>query len=75
MGNTEKIKNLNLSKQDFRFCIELPIKAKRKNYNIAACSSYERPRIGGRKKVNAFKDGFLILIYMISLFFNKKSNL
>ena len=25
MGDTEKIKNLNLNSQDFVFCIELPI--------------------------------------------------
>jgi hypothetical protein len=31
--------------------------------------SYERKRIAGIKKVNAFKDGFLILKYMIKLFF------
>ena len=30
-------------------------------------------RIAGFKKVNAFKDGFLILNYMIKLFFIKKS--
>ena len=31
--------------------------------------SYERVRIDGFKKVNAIKDGFLILISIISLFF------
>jgi len=31
--------------------------------------SYERKRIAGKKKVNAFIDGFLILIEMIKLFF------
>ena len=32
----------------------------------------KKKRIGGRKKVNAFKDGFLILIEMIILFFRYK---
>ena len=31
--------------------------------------SYEKKRIGGKKKVNALKDGFLILTEMIKLFF------
>ena len=31
--------------------------------------SYEKKRIAGKKKVNAFKDGFLILIEMLKLFF------
>ena len=31
-----------------------------------------KKRIGGKKKVNAFKDGSLILIEMIKLFFKYK---
>ena len=39
--------------------------------------SFEKKRIAGKKKVNNFKDGFLILIEMLKLFiqfkiFNKK---
>ena len=34
--------------------------------------SYEKKRLGGKKKVNAFKDGFLILSEMIKLFINNK---
>ena len=30
--------------------------------------SYEKKRLGGKKKVNAFKDGFLILTEMLKLF-------
>ena len=69
LGKTSKIRDLNLSSKDFRFCIELPIKAKRKNYKLVNSKAYERSRIGGKKKVNIFKDGFLILIHMIKLFF------
>ena len=29
LGNTEKVKKLNLNKKDFSFCIELPIKARK----------------------------------------------
>ena len=32
----------------------------------------KKKRIGGKKKVNEFKDGFLILIEMIKLFFEYK---
>ena len=38
---------------------------------LESINSYERKRIAGKKKVNAFKDGFLILKYMIKLFFMK----
>ena len=41
--------------------------------NMISASSYERKRIAG-KKVNEFRDGTLILISMIFLFF-KKTNL
>ncbi len=71
VGKTSKAKDLNLKSKDFRICVELPIKAKRMNCKLATSKAYERSRIGGEKKVNAFKDGFMILIQMISLFFNK----
>ena len=71
LGKTSIAKDLNLSSKDFKFCVELPIKAKRKGYKLANSKAYERSRIGGKKKVNAFKDGFLILLAMVRLFFNK----
>ena len=37
----------------------------------AFASSYERKRIAGVKKPNAFKDGLLILISMILLFIKR----
>ena len=70
LGKTNLAKNLNLKSKDFKFCIELPIKAKRKGYRLGNSPSYERSRIGGKKKVNAIRDGFLILLGMMSLFFN-----
>ena len=72
LGKTESAKKLNLKQKDFSFCVELPIKAKRQNMKLETINCYERKRIGGKKKVNAFKDGYLILIYMIKLFFRKK---
>ena len=71
LGKTDSAKKLDLVQKDFSFCVELPIKAIRKKMNVSSISSYERERLAGLKKVNAFKDGFLILKYMIYLFFKK----
>ena len=72
LGKTHSFKKLNLKNYDFRICVELPIKAKRMNFNYITLPSYERSRIGGKKKVNAIKDGLLILFEMVRLFFIKK---
>jgi glycosyltransferase involved in cell wall biosynthesis len=69
MARTSCAKKLGLTAQDFSFCVELPIKAKRANYKICTSKSFERSRIAGKKKVNAFKDGLKILLSMIKLFF------
>jgi len=71
MGDTQKAKNLKIKAKDFAFCVELPIKAKKAGYRIVSLPSYEKPRIAGRKKVNAFKDGLMILISMIKFFIFK----
>ena len=72
LGKTGSFKSLNLKYTDFRFCVELPIKAKRANYRICTSKSYERARLAGKKKVNAFKDGLKILFSMVKLFFKVK---
>jgi len=72
LGKTESFKKLNLKNSDFRICVELPIKAKYLNMKYVTLPSYERSRIGGKKKVNAIKDGLLILIEMLKLFLIKK---
>jgi len=72
VGKTDKAKKLNLKKKDFSFCVELPIKAKAHGMKIISSNSYERKRIAGIKKVNAFRDGTKILISMIGLFFKNK---
>ena len=72
LGKTNSFKELNLESYDFRLCIEIPIKAKRKNYNYVTSPSYERNRIAGQKKVNALKDGFLILTEIIKYLFKIK---
>ena len=71
LGKTDNANQLDLKQKDFTFCVELPIKIKKTNMKMMAINSYERKRIAGKKKVSAFKDGFLILIHMVRLFFIK----
>ena len=72
MGKTECFKKLNMSSTDFRFCVELPIKMHLSNMSYISIVSKEKKRIAGKKKVNAFKDGFLISMEIITLFFKFK---
>ena len=72
MGSTKAFKSLNIKSKDFSFCVELPIKAKFMEYKMTCLPSYERSRIGGKKKVNEFRDGFLILMSIIRLFILRK---
>ena len=68
LGKTKKVLDLNIESQDFTFCVELPIKAQRKNYKIFSTPSHERARIAGKKKVNAIIDGLYILKKMVFMF-------
>lgn len=70
IGETNLAKKLKLKSGDFKICVELPIKVHRKKITYTDFACYESKRIGGKKKVNAFKDGFLILIKMFQLFCN-----
>ena len=72
MGKTSSYKALNIKSDDFRFCVELPIKMQLFNMKYKCLPSYEKKRIAGKKKVNAFIDGFLILAEMIKLFIKFK---
>ena len=75
LGETQKFKALKLKSKDFRLCVEIPIKIVQKNFSYWEVPSFERSRLGGIKKVNEFKDGFLILFAMLKFFinFNKKN--
>ena len=72
MGKTSSFKSLKLKNRDFTFCIELPVQAKFNKLRFKTIPSYERARISGIKKVNEFKDGFLILICILKMFISKK---
>jgi hypothetical protein len=65
----ELIIKLKLKKSDFRLCVEIPIKIKINNFKYRTIASYERKRMGGKKKVNEFIDGFLILTELIKSYF------
>jgi len=71
LGKTSKAKKLKLKSPDFKLCVEIPIKQKRMGYNYNSIPSFERKRIAGKKKVNEFIDGLLILFAMFYFFFNK----
>lgn len=71
MGLTKNFNKLNLQSKDFRLCVELPIKIKENNLLINTTSSYERRRIAGVKNVNEFRDGFLILLYLLKKILKK----
>ena len=72
LAKTSSLKTLQLNNRDFRICVELPIKAKFYKMKYICLPSYERERIGGKKKVNALKDGILILLEIIKYFFKRK---
>ena len=71
VGKTYSVKELDLKYNDFRICVEIPIKAKLKRLSFVSIPSMERKRIAGIKKVNAVKDGFLIMTAIICLFYKK----
>jgi glycosyltransferase involved in cell wall biosynthesis len=73
LGKTLKVQNLKLEQKNFVFCVELPIKSSRAKLKISTSKSHERARFGGKKKVNAMRDGFFILIGMIKFFFKQNS--
>ena len=71
LGKTKSFQQLELKYHDFRLCVELPIKAKKRGLIYSTMPSFERSRIAGEKKVNWFLDGCLILYGMLSFVFKK----
>ena len=71
VGKSKSAKDLNLNTNDFGICVEFPIIASKKGFNIVDYPCNERKRISGKKNVNAFVDGFKILIKMMKLYFYK----
>ena len=72
LGKTSSFQKLDLKNYDFRICVEIPIRAKILNMEYSCMPSHERERIGGKKKVNAIKDGLLILSEIVKYFYKIK---
>ncbi len=71
LGKTKSFNKLDLKYHDFRLCVEIPIKAKKRGLKYSTFPSFERSRIAGNKNVNVIIDGLLILIGIFS-FIGKK---
>ena len=67
--NVDKFNNLNLKNNDFKLCIELPVKVKKNHHSYIDLEMFERKRYDGKKKVNVIKDGLLISYEIIKSFF------
>ena len=63
----EILEKINLSSQDFTLCLELPAVVHANDFKYKEILSLERERYAGVTKVNAFFDGFKILIGMFKL--------
>ena len=50
MGNTNSFKKLNIKSNDFRFCVELPLKMELAKMKYKTIPSYEKNVLGGKKK-------------------------
>lgn len=70
VSKTDVYKNLNLRFKDFSICFELPVKANFYKFKYDEFLSIERPRMYGKSKVNALKDGLKILFNIIYLYLN-----
>lgn len=72
--NVKKFNKLKVQSRDFRFCIELPFLVNLNKYKYCDIAMHERARISGKKKVNEFKDGALILLKIIQCLIKKNAN-
>ena len=71
MGKKTAFDLMKLFSDDVCLCIEIPLKAKKLNLDYSTLPSFERKRFGGKKKVNAFRDGFKLLVFLIKNFLIK----
>ena len=71
MGKKSAFDLMKLFSDDVCLCIEIPLKAKKLNLDYSTLPSFERERFGGKKKVNAFRDGFKLLVFLIKNFLIK----
>lgn len=67
--DVNKFNKFKFRNNDFRFCIELPYIVNNKKFKYTEIYMNERKRYLGKKNVNVFKDGFLILLEIIKCIF------
>ncbi len=67
--NTKYTKAFNLKQNDFTFCVELPYYVYKLKHKVKSIPSFEKKRLSGKKNVNEFKDGFLILFFILKTYF------
>ena len=68
-GKTDKFAEMDLSRDDYSLCIEIPLKTKKFKFKYDTVPCVERKRFNDKKKVSAFSDGFKILKYFIYEYF------
>ena len=66
--NSKYTKAFNLKQIDFTFCIELPYHVFKFKHKVKSIPTFEKKRLSGKKNVNEFKDGFLILIFILKTY-------
>jgi hypothetical protein len=66
------IKNLNLTKEDFTICLELPLNVIKNEIKYNIFPTIEKKRIDGKKKVNIFFDGLKMLVYLVKRYLYTK---
>jgi len=66
------IKNLNLTKEDFTICLELPLNVVKKEIKYDIFPTIEKKRIDGKKKVNIFFDGLKMFSYLVKRYLYRK---
>ena len=71
MCDVKIFRTLKFNSRDFRFCVELPFQIEKNKYNYSEIPAMERKRFDGKKNVNEFKDGFLILLEIMRNIFIK----
>ena len=71
LGKTSSFK-IRSKNNDFRICVEIPIKAKFKN-ELQMFAKLRKRENWWEKKVNPLKDGLLILSEIVKYFFRLKN--
>ena len=72
LSDVDKIRKLKLNKTDFTIALEVPLKIQNHKQTYCEIGSKERIRIGGKKKVREFIDGFKLLMFMFEFLFRNK---